>query len=118
MKKNSHKYKKKIYKKGLYAEKIVLLWLRLKGWHIIKYNYQSPFGQIDIIAQKKKHIAAIEVKLRQNLTEDPVGLKQKQRIHRSFSNYIEKYNPNAEEYSIDLIIYKPPFSFRHIQHAW
>ncbi len=114
----SNSLKKRNYQKGLYAEKIVILWLRFKGWHIIKSNYQSPLGQIDIIAQKKKHLAAIEVKLRQDLNDDPVTFKQKQRIHQSFSYYIEKHNPNAEEYSIDLIIYKPPFSFRHIKQAW
>lgn len=111
-------FKKRNYKKGLYGEKIVMLWLFCRGWRIIHHNYQSPLGQIDIIAQKKQHMAAIEVKLRQNLDDDPVSFKQKQRIQQSFAYYIEKYKPCAQEFSIDLIIYKPPFSFRHIPKAW
>lgn len=112
------KSKKTDYQKGIYGEKIVIFWLRLKGWRIIEHDYKSPLGQIDIIAQKKQHMAAIEVKLRQNLDDDPVSPKQKQRISQSFSHYIQKYQPKAREFSIDLIIYKPPFSFRHIPNAW
>ncbi len=110
--------KNKNYKKGIYAEKLVMIWLCLKGWKIIKHNYQSPLGQIDIIAQKKGCLAAIEVKLRQDLNQDPVSAKQKQRIYNSFSYYIAKNKNQAKEYSIDLIIYKPPFSFRHIKQAF
>ncbi len=111
----------KNYHKGLRAEKIVMIWLRLKGWRIVQHNYQSPLGQIDIIAQKKQCLAAIEVKRRNNLKEDPVSFKQKQRLYRSFSYYIAKNKGDVKnkediaEYSIDLIIYKPPFSFRHIK---
>lgn len=39
-------------------------YLRLHGWKILKKNFKSPFGEIDIIARKGEVTAFIEVKTR------------------------------------------------------
>lgn len=112
------KNKKADYRKGIWGERYVALWLRLKGWHIIERNYQSSLGEIDIIAQRRNILCAFEVKLRQNSNDDPVSNQQKQRIKRSFQAYIATYPKKADEYRIDLIIYRPLFHVKHIKNAW
>ncbi len=110
--------KKRDYRKGIWGENIVVFWLRFKGWRIIKRNYKSALGEIDIIAKRKNILCAFEVKLRKNKDDDPVSYEQKQRIKRSFEAYIARSSLKADEYRIDLIIYHPPFRIKHIINAW
>lgn len=110
--------KKADYHKGIWGERYVALWLRLKGWQVIERNYQSPLGEIDIIAKKGNILCAFEVKLRKNTGLDPVSYQQKQRIKRSFDTYIAKQPQKFNEYRIDLIIYRPLFHVKHIPNAW
>ncbi|MFV0322567.1 MAG: YraN family protein [Alphaproteobacteria bacterium] len=110
--------KKTDYRKGIWGERYVALWLRLKGWQIIARNYQSPLGEIDIIAKKGNILCAFEVKLRQNTNDDPVSYQQKQRIKHSFEAYIANEPQAADEYRVDLIIYRPLFHVKHIKNAW
>lgn len=51
---------------GRWGEAIAAEYLRKHGYDIIGMNYSCRFGEIDIIAQNKKYIAFVEVKLRKN----------------------------------------------------
>ncbi len=51
-------------KKGDYGEKLACRYLRKNGYRIVKRNYNTRHGEIDIIARNKKHIAFCEVKTR------------------------------------------------------
>ena len=55
---------KKTYQFGLFAEKIAILLLRLKGYQILKWRYKSYYGEIDIVAKKSRVIIFVEVKAR------------------------------------------------------
>ena len=50
--------------KGKKAELMVAGYLREKGCIIAKMNYHSRYGEIDIIAETRKTIIFVEVKLR------------------------------------------------------
>lgn len=50
------------HQKGLEAEKLVLSYLKKKGWQILHTNYRTLQGEIDIIARDHKEIVVIEVK--------------------------------------------------------
>ena len=54
-------HNKKLGEKG---EKIARLYLEKNGWKILEKNYKTPFGEIDIIAEKDETVAFIEVKTR------------------------------------------------------
>ena len=41
-------------------------YLRKKGYEIIGMNYKTRFGEIDLIAEDKRHIVFVEVKLRRD----------------------------------------------------
>lgn len=51
-------------KLGLKGEAKARRYLKFHGWKILEKNFKTPFGEIDIIAQKRGVIAFIEVKTR------------------------------------------------------
>lgn len=51
---------------GVDGEKIAAEYLRNKGYKILKTNYHSRFGEIDIIAKDKETYVFVEVKTRSN----------------------------------------------------
>ena len=53
-----------IRQRGKLGEKYVCDYLVNKGYTIIKTNYSSRFGEVDIIAENDKIIAFVEVKTR------------------------------------------------------
>lgn len=57
------------YRRGLLAETIVALILRLKGHRIVAQRYKTPVGEIDLVALRGRRLAFIEVKWRKT-TED------------------------------------------------
>lgn len=57
----SNMHNKKLGAKG---EKAARKYLKRHGWKIIKKNYVSPFGEIDIIVRKGEVMAFVEVKTR------------------------------------------------------
>lgn len=51
---------------GNQAEKVALSYLEQQGLTLIKKNYQTRLGEIDLIMQDGKSIVFIEVRLRKN----------------------------------------------------
>lgn len=49
---------------GRLGENMVADYLRKKGCIIVKQNYRTRFGEIDVIAEDKEHIIFTEVKTR------------------------------------------------------
>lgn len=52
---------------GIIGEKIAQDYLRSKGYKILKSNFYTKMGEIDIIAQKENWIVFVEVKTRTSL---------------------------------------------------
>ncbi len=50
--------------KGKFYEDKAVEYLKLKGYRILRRNFRSHYGEIDIIAKDKKYICFIEVKAR------------------------------------------------------
>lgn len=51
-------------KLGAKGEQKARSYLKKQGWKILESNYKTPFGEIDIIAERDDTIAFIEVKTR------------------------------------------------------
>jgi putative endonuclease len=94
--------KKQTHQFGILAERISILFLRLKGYKILKWRYRSYFGEIDIIAKKSRCIILIEVKARRNsriISEEVLRPKQIERIKKSAQFFISQ-NPHFQNYNI------------------
>ena len=58
---------------GTAGEACVAAWLEERGYEILKRNFHSRFGEIDIIARRGPYIAFVEVKTRaQNSLVSPL----------------------------------------------
>ena len=64
---------------GNLGERIAKIYMQMNGYQIIKCNFRSRFGEIDIIAKKDEYIHFIEVKTRtKNIIEARAAInKQK-----------------------------------------
>ena len=82
------------YSKGLFAEFLARMYLRLHGFRIVKSRYitgrNTNRAEIDIIARRKKLLVFIEVKNRPNLHTafEAISTCQANRLRRAAETYI------------------------------
>ncbi len=79
---------------GKSGEDRVAAFLRKQGYSILKRNYMSRYGEIDIIAEKDGYIAFVEVKTRKEKSlvsgEEAVDARKQQRIMLTAEDYLSK----------------------------
>ena len=51
---------------GSWGEEFTAAYLRKRRWKIVGMNFSTRFGEIDVIAENRKYVAFVEVKLRKN----------------------------------------------------
>ena len=79
---------------GTLGEKYAAGFLQRKGFHILRRNFHSRFGEIDIIAEDGKHILFVEVKTRREKSMvDPfeaVTRSKQRKIIKTAMCYLQK----------------------------
>jgi putative endonuclease len=94
---------------GKESEQITAGYLKKRGFVIIEQNYESPLGEIDIIAKKKGVVHIVEVKSGASGSpffrpEYNLHSPQRRRLLRSARMYLlRKHYPPGQEWQIDLI---------------
>ena len=72
---------------GALGEKIALSLLRSKGYKILKKNFHTRFGEIDIVAQDGDTLVFVEVKTRHGrafgLPEEAVGKRKIRHLEKA-----------------------------------
>ena len=113
--------KQKSYYKGLLAEEMAELLLRVKGYKILERRFKTPIGEIDLICKKKNLLVIVEVKERKTINEalQAVSENAKGRIAHAAS-YYRAAHPKHENDTIrfDLIAVHMPFLVKHLLNAW
>lgn len=93
-------------KKGLFYESKASEFLKIKGYQIIKRNFRSRFGEIDVIARKNKEISFIEVKERRvgSLSSGREGIDYHKcnRIKKTALFYIRKIS-SCNNYNFSVV---------------
>lgn len=115
----------KTYSKGLITEFIASLYLKIKGYKILKKRFSlgkgTNRGEIDLIAKKGKTIVFIEVKQRTTIDEAKYSIFQTQmeRIIKSAEAFL-KYNSRYRNFNqrFDAICFSKKLKFIHIKNAW
>lgn len=92
---------------GNEGEGLVKKHLGERGFFIIESNFFSPFGEIDIIASKKKSLYFIEVKTRSEtyagMPEEFVSQQQLGRIKRMIEVFLMKHQKYCS-YEKEIVI--------------
>ena len=113
--------RKKSYQRGLWAENVGVLFLRLKGYQIIERRAKTPLGEIDIIAKRGNILIAVEVKARasQEIAAYSITATQKQRIARALVYWCQHHqNYLALDKRFDAMLVAPWAFPHHILDAW
>ena len=100
---------KNFYKKllGRAGEKRAVEFLKKNGFKILKTNFKTMLGEIDIIAEEKGVIVFIEVKTR---TSDSFGLpceavdkKKQEKYYKTAMFYLQKEKKTDSECRFDVV---------------
>lgn len=108
-------------KLGRRAETLASLWLRLKGYRILAQRVRLPVGEIDIVAQKGRLIAFVEVKARRSeaLAIDAVSKASWKRINRAAQSWMARRGTlSAHDWRFDLIAVCPRKLPVHLRDHW
>lgn len=96
---------------GAWGEALAAEYLRRKHFEIVAAGYRCRFGEIDLIAQDRKYLVFVEVKLRKNAAfaqaREFVDYRKQQRLRTTASMYLSRY-PTSLQPRFDVIeIYAP-----------
>ncbi len=112
---------------GKWGEAEAAKYLRKKKYKIVSMNYKTRFGEIDIIAENKKSVVFVEVKLRKNAefadAREFVTAKKQERIRTTAEIWLSQNDTN-KYIRFDVIeIYAPlgadrEYTLNHIEDAF
>ena len=96
---------------GPWGEALAAEYLKKKRYRIVACNYKCRFGEIDLIAQTRKEIVFVEVKLRKSgeyvQAREYVGWLKQNRIRTTAELWLQA-NPTELQPRFDVIeIYAP-----------
>jgi putative endonuclease len=108
-------------RRGLDAEWLAALWLRLKGYRIVARDLRTPLGQIDLVARRGRVLAIVEVKQRDDLRSaiESVTPRQQARLAAA-AETVRRLRPAHARLDVrfDLVLIVPGRRPRHMADAW
>lgn len=112
---------------GRWGERQAANYLQRHGWKIVAAGYATRFGEIDLIAQSRRYLAFVEVKLRRSAdfaqAREFVDGRKQRRLWQAAEQYLQRH-PTDRQPRFDVIeIYAPegtagPCSVNHIENAF
>jgi putative endonuclease len=109
------------HNKGMVAETVVALYLRMKGWRILERRYSTYVGEIDIIARRYGVVAFVEVKCRRKseAAAEAIDRINQSRVRRAAELYLMKHPEyTTMETRFDAVIMAPNTLPEHIENAF
>jgi len=106
---------------GLYGEEAAIKFLRKNGYKILRTNFRTPFGEIDVIARSNGVMVFVEVKTRLSPSLGPPYLsvtKAKERhIIKNALCYLKRRGLVYSNWRIDVVSVKlnPSYKVEHIE---
>lgn len=96
---------------GAWGEALAAEYLRKKHYKIIASGYHSRFGEIDLIAQNRKFLVFVEVKLRKSArfaqAREYVDIRKQDRLRMTAAIYLSE-NPTNLQPRFDVMeVYAP-----------
>lgn len=108
-------------KLGRRAEVLAALWLMAKGYRVLGFRLPTPLGEIDLLAQRGRVLAVVEVKQRTTIEDalDAVTPTQRDRLRRAAA-HLAAHRSGLRDLLVrlDLIALAPGRAPRHLVDAW
>jgi putative endonuclease len=109
------------FRLGLSAESRAAMLLIAKAYRIVARRWKTPFGEIDIVARRRRELVFVEVKARDRLDDaaEAVTDRNKRRIVSAAELWLA-HHPNDAQCFIrfDVILVAPGKIPRHIVNAF
>jgi putative endonuclease len=109
------------FRLGLSAESRAALLLIAKGYRIAARRWKTPFGEIDIVARRRRDLVFVEVKARERADDaaDAVTERAKRRIIAAAELWLAHYPDDAQRnIRFDVMLVTPGRMPRHIANAF
>jgi putative endonuclease len=109
------------FRLGLSAESRAALLLIAKGYRIVARRWKTPFGEIDIVARRRRDLVFVEVKARERADDaaDAVTERAKRRIIAAAELWLAHYPDDAQRnIRFDVMLVTPGRMPRHIANAF
>jgi putative endonuclease len=106
---------------GLSAESRAAMLLIAKAYRIVARRWKTPFGEIDIVARRRRDLVFVEVKARDNLdaAAEAVTERSKRRIVGAAELWLAHHPADAQcGIRFDVILIAPGKLPRHIVNAF
>lgn len=111
------------YRRGMMAETIAAIFLRLKGYRVLAQRYKTPVGEIDLILVRGRTLVFCEVKSRMSIDAalHAIGPRGQARITRA--SLYAMADPRFARFAgadlrFDVVAVRHIFSLRHLDNAW
>jgi putative endonuclease len=109
------------FRLGISAESRAAFLLIAKAYRIVARRWKTPFGEIDIIARRRRELVFVEVKARERFDDavEAVTERSKRRIVAAAELWLAR-NPGDAQCAIrfDVILVAPGKIPRHIANAF
>ena len=89
------------------AEMVAVEFLKKNGYKIVEKNFNTRFGEIDVIALDGDTLAFVEVKYRKSADFgnpfDAIGFHKKARLRKTAWCYVKKYGISNADLRFDVV---------------
>ena len=109
------------FRLGLSAESRAAMLLIAKAYRILARRWKTPFGEVDIVARRRRDLVFVEVKARDNFDDaaEAVTERNKRRIVTAAELWLAQHPADAEcAIRFDVILIAPGKLPRHIVNAF
>ncbi len=109
------------FRLGLTAESRAAMMLIAKGHRIAARRWKTPFGEIDIVARRRRDLVFVEVKARETIdaAAEAVTERTKRRILDAAEFWLAQHGDDANCFiRFDVILIAPGKLPRHIANAF
>jgi putative endonuclease len=109
------------FRLGLSAESRASMLLIAKGYRILARRWKTPFGEIDIVARRRRALVFVEVKARQRADDaaEAVTERSKRRIVAAAELWLAHNPADAQrEIRFDVMLVTPGRMPQHIANAF
>jgi putative endonuclease len=109
------------FRLGLSAESRAAMLLIAKAYRIVARRWKTPFGEIDIVARRRRDLVFVEVKARERFDDaaEAVTDRSKRRIVRAAELWLAQHPDDAQCFiRFDVILVAPAKMPRHLVNAF